>query len=86
MRDDDDGRCADKPYQTTLVLASAERGKSGVLITSDAHGRFSHDLGSGTYTIRSQSDATLPRLEPVTFEVKAGQRTKLTLQFDSGIR
>ena len=85
MRNDRD--CADKPYETTLVLASTIIGKNGgVLIRSDAQGRFSHDLGPGTYTLRAQSDNSLPRLNPVTFTVEANKRIQLLLQFDSGIR
>lgn len=83
----DTGACADKPYETTLVLASTIIGRNGgVLIRSDALGKFSHDLEPGTYTIRAQSSDMLPRLEPIAFTVEANRRTKVTLQFDSGIR
>lgn len=79
--------CADRPYRTTLVLASTVTGKNGgVLVFTDAQGRFSRDLAPGTYTLRAQSDAVMPRLAPVTFTVEADKRTRLLLQFDSGIR
>jgi len=79
--------CADKPYQTTLVLASTIIGRNGgVLIKTDAAGHYSQDLGPGTYTIRAQSNDTPPTLNPVTFEVKDNARTTLNLEFDSGIR
>lgn len=87
QQDPPDPACADKPYETTLVLASTIIGKNGgVLIKSDAQGHFSSDLGPGTYTIRAQSSAMLPRLSPITFTVEANKRTKLNVQFDSGIR
>lgn len=87
MKNPPDPACADKPYQTTLVLASTIIGKNGgILVQTDAQGHFSENLGPGTYTIRAQSDATLPRLTPVTFTVEPSKRTGLNLQFDSGIR
>ncbi len=82
-----DPACADKPYPTTLVLASTVIGKNdGVLVTTDAQGYFSQELSLGTYTIRAQSNTMLPRLSPVTFTVVEHQVTSLNLQFDSGIR
>jgi hypothetical protein len=87
QKDPPDPQCADKPYQTMLVLATTIIGKNGgVLVFSDAQGHFSRDLAPGTYTLRAQSSDPLPRLAPMTFEVKEGTRTKLTVQFDSGIR
>jgi hypothetical protein len=79
--------CADKPYETTLVLASTIIGRNGgVLIKSDAQGHFSQNLGAGTYTIRAQSSDVLPRLSPIRFMVEEGKRTKVNVPFDSGIR
>jgi hypothetical protein len=80
-------QCADKPYQTTLVLASTQIGKNGgVLIKTDAQGHFSENLGPGTYTVRAQSSDPLPRLTPKEFTIVAHQRTAVSLMFDSGIR
>lgn len=79
--------CADKPYETTLILASTITGKNGgVVIRTDVNGRYSQDLGPGTYTIRAQSSNTPPTLAPTSFEVKENSRTVLHLMFDSGIR
>lgn len=79
--------CADKPYQTTLVLASTQTGKNGgVLIKTDAQGLFSENLAPGTYSVRAQSTAVLPHLEPQVFTVVAHKRTAVKLVFDSGIR
>lgn len=87
MKDPPDPQCADKPYQTTLVLASTITGKNGgVLVKTNAQGHYSQNLGPGTYTIRAQSDSMLPRLTPVTFVVEMNKRTQVHLQFDSGIR
>ncbi len=87
QKDPPDPTCADRPYEATLVLATTIIGKNGgVLVKTDANGHFSENLEPGTYTIRAQSDAALPRLEPVTFTVEAHKRTAVHVQFDSGIR
>ncbi|MDB5265974.1 MAG: hypothetical protein JWM39_687 [Parcubacteria group bacterium] len=87
MKDPPDPACADKPYETTLVLASTIIGRNGgVLVKTDAQGYFSESISPGIYTIRAQSDAALPRLTPVTFTVEPNKQTSVHLQFDSGIR
>jgi len=87
VRFPEDPNCADKPYQTTLVIKSSVPGKGGgVLVSSDANGHFSTRLIPGTYIISSQNEAVMPRLAPVTFEVKAVKVTVLNIAFDSGIR
>ncbi|MEO6536823.1 MAG: hypothetical protein ABIT47_03955 [Candidatus Paceibacterota bacterium] len=83
----DNGACADKPYETTLAISTTQTGQiADVIVKTNAQGRFSADLQPGTYTIRAQSAAILPRLAPQQFTVVAHKRTTLTLQFDSGIR
>ncbi len=82
-----DPACADKPYPTTLILATTQIGRNGgVLVKTDNQGHFSHDLPPGTYTIKAQSDTSMPRLEPVTFTLSPHQQLSLLLTFDSGIR
>jgi len=87
VRFPDDGSCADKPYETTLVIANNLPGKGGgILVRTNVQGYFSQELAPGTYTIRAQSETIMPRLSPVTFEVTSNERVSLNLQFDSGIR
>lgn len=82
-----DPKCADKPYETTLVIASTLPGKGGgILVKTGKDGYFSQELVPGTYTIRTQQELMLPSLAPETFTVKQGQRAALNLVFDSGIR
>jgi cytoskeletal protein RodZ len=82
-----DAACADKPYATTLVIASTVVGRNGgVLVQTNAQGHFSKAVPAGTYTIRSTSSGMLPRLSPMTVEVRDGAMTKVQVQFDSGIR
>ena len=87
VRYPDDGTCANRPYQTTLIIASDLKGKGGgILVRTDKNGYFSHELMPGNYTISAQSQTSMPRLAPVTFEVKLHTRVALNLIFDSGIR
>lgn len=82
-----DPACADKAYETTLVIKGNLIGKSGgILVQSDTQGYFSQELIPGTYTISAVGDRVMPRLSPVTFEVVLHKRISLNLQFDSGIR
>ena len=87
MRIPPDPQCADKTYQTTLVIASNLPGKGGgILVHTDSQGYFSQELVPGTYTISAQANNVMPRLSPVTFVVTNHKLTSLNLQFDSGIR
>jgi len=83
-----DPACADKPFKTNLVIASTLPGRgTGILITTDANGYFSHALSPGTYTISAPGGETsLPRLTPIKFTVTLHNVVSLNLQFDSGIR
>ncbi len=81
-----DGKCDDKPYEATLVFKNMLTGLDDAIAKTDAAGHLSLALKPGTYTLRAQSTAILPRLSPVTFSVGTTSRTALTLNFDSGIR
>jgi hypothetical protein len=81
-----DPSCDPKPYPTTLILSSTQKGKNGgVLLKTDAQGHFSTNLAPGVYTIKAQSE-TLPRLDTITFTLAPHQHLSLLLSFDSGIR
>jgi hypothetical protein len=82
-----DDTCADKPYQTALVIVGGAHGStSKITVHTDAKGYFSQELAPGTYTISSQTGVVMPRLAPVTFVVTTHKLVSLNLQFDSGIR
>jgi hypothetical protein len=82
----DTGACADKPYQTNLVISSPTGKGSPIVVTTDATGHFSQALTPGSYVISAVSGKMLPRLNPVPFTVSTGTRASLNLLFDSGIR
>lgn len=82
-----DPACADKPYPTTLVIASTIMGRQGgILVKTDDKGYFSLAMAPGTYTLRAQSTANIPSLAQMTFTVVAGKLTSVNPVFDSGIR
>lgn len=80
-----DPGCAPKPYATTLRVTTPA-GKAVAVIDVGADGAFSRQLAPGDYVIGPAGTATLPRLAPQPFTVKAGVMTALDLVFDSGIR
>lgn len=88
VRYPDDGSCADKPYQTTLVISNpySSDSNSGISVSTDEDGYFSQELAPGMYIIRAQSETAMRHFNPFTFEVKLHQRVSLTLKVDSGIR
>jgi hypothetical protein len=80
-----DPKCADRPYQASLKLlnpAGTEVGR----FTTDKDGAFRVGLEPGRYTIEAVRTGVLPSFAPQTVDVTAGNYTKLTLLFDSGIR
>jgi hypothetical protein len=86
MMNPPDPQCADKPYETTLVISSTQSGKSSLVVKTDATGHYKALLAPGTYIVSAQSGATLPRLQPINFLVRNGMMTELNFSFDSGIR
>ncbi len=83
-----DGQCADKPLAATIVVKSAATGLPVTQFTSAADGTFRVPLYPGTYELdpQSVSPSGLPRGEPQTVAVVAGQFTDVTIHYDTGIR
>lgn len=84
-RNPPDPKCAPKPYATTLRITTSA-GKAVAVVDVAADGTFTQRLAPGDYVIGPAGTATLPRLAPQPFAVKAGAMTTLDLVFDSGIR
>lgn len=80
-----DPNCAPKAYKTVITIRDA---KGGVVAQSptDANGAFEFSLPAGTYTVIPKSGEILPRCESEEAVVKAGGRTTLDIDCDSGIR
>lgn len=82
-----DEPCPDTPYQTELVVTSADGMREIKRFSSDANGEFEVNLAVGTYAIRSPNSGGLPYCstnEP--FTVTAGTMTEVTVFCDTGIR
>jgi hypothetical protein len=79
--------CPDTPFQTDLVLTSADNSRVITQITSDANGEFEVNLPTGTYGIRSPNQGGLPFCS--TNEVIVVQdeaMTEVAVFCDTGIR
>lgn len=86
MRVPPDPQCADKPYQTALVVATSDRSTVVKEFSSDASGNFRVTIPPGEYNIKSAANG-LPRCaNNATIKVTAGQFTNATVSCDTGIR
>ncbi len=86
-RDPPDPECADKPYQTQLVVTSADGSKIIKESGSDASGKFYIELPPGEYALRSAAAGNiLPYCQSPTFTIHANGSTEVTVSCDTGIR
>ena len=76
---------SNQPYQATLTVNSL----SGVQIMqfqTDAQGHFSVPLVPGEYILHPESPNGIPFAGDQSFVVETGRYTRLTVNYDSGIR
>lgn len=80
--------CADRPYQTSLVAASAVNPQLAVPFESGADGKFSVTLAPGDYMITSANTAGLFShcSSQGVITVLKNKYTDITLNCDTGIR
>jgi hypothetical protein len=83
-----DPRCADKPFQTTLVVTTPDGSKIITKFSSDAEGKFRVKIPPGDYIIRPAPGAPmLPRCgNSGTITVKSDTFTTANISCDTGIR
>ncbi len=81
-----DPNCADKPYQATINVKSADGTKQISSFTSGTDGKFSADLSPGTYLLAPASTNKYPRGVEQAVTVQSNKYTQITITFDSGIR
>jgi hypothetical protein len=77
--------CPDRPYQAFLTILRT----TGVKVASfqtNADGSFQFGLAPGEYILRPESPGVMPWAREQQFTVKAGEFTRLTVMYDSGIR
>ena len=82
-----DEPCPDKPYQTELVVTSADGLRTVKRFSSEASGSFVVNLPMGEYAIRSPNLGGLPSCSSEgTIIVTQDQMTEATIFCDTGIR
>ncbi len=88
MQDPPDPECNDKPYQTTLVLTSADGSRVIQQFTSKIDGTFALDVPAGNYAIRSTATAnTFPRCSSTdVIHVPVNDTVVANVSCDTGIR
>jgi hypothetical protein len=79
--------CPDQPYQAAITVKDPE-GREIVRFQTDEQGNFNVPLAPGEYILHPETpdDAPLPIAEEQRFTVLSGEYTRLTVQYDSGIR
>jgi hypothetical protein len=78
-------QCPDQPYQATLTVNSLS-GAQIMQFQTDAQGRFSVPLVPGEYILHPESPNGIPFAGDQSFVVETGRYTRLTVNYDSGIR
>jgi len=87
MQNPPDPQCADKPYQTAIVVFRANDAAHVVATSqSDASGIFTVSLPPGDYVVAAQGGATLPRCSQTPATVGANGYTQIAVSCDTGIR
>jgi hypothetical protein len=88
MKNPPDPQCADKPFETSLVVTTADGVKILKTFSTAKNGAFSVALPAGEYAVRSASSAPLyPRCASSdTIVVKSGAYTSINISCDTGIR
>jgi hypothetical protein len=76
------------PYKTTLLILTANGEREIKRLETDADGRFRLALAPGEYLVRALSGQGKmgPRAGDQEVSVRAGQFTKIQINFDSGLR
>ena len=81
-----DPACADKPYQATIVVKTADGSKEVARFTSKADGTFKQALQPGTYLLDPVSSNNYPYSSQQTVTVSANKYTQVTISYDTGVR
>lgn len=77
--------CPDQPFQAHLIVLDVQ-GQPALRFQTAADGRFAVSLAAGTYTLRPEPPDGLARAPEQVVTVTAGQTTRVTVTYDSGLR
>ena len=88
MHNPPDPKCADKPYQTNLLVTTINGTRIIKEFSSDENGRFSVELIPGKYVLQNKHSASmLPRCTSNGIQkVAPNEFTNVTISCDTGIR
>jgi hypothetical protein len=81
-----DPNCADKPYQATVIVKTADGQKEITHFTSQTDGSFKQALKPGTYLLEPVNTQVYPRGLQQTVTVNANTYSQITITYDTGIR
>lgn len=81
-----DPACADKAYEATVIVKSADGQKEVTRFTSSASGSFKVDLPPGNYLLVPVSPNVYPRAGSQPVSVSKNLYTHIDISYDSGIR
>jgi len=77
--------CPDQPYQAELSVLRSN-GSQVLRFRTDEKGSFRVPLAPGDYVLRPESSNMIPFAAEQDFTVLPGQFTRITINYDSGIR
>ena len=77
--------CPDQPYQATITVNNSD-GRMVAQVQTNVMGYFKIPLEPGEYILHPESPNVMPYAGDQNFVVAADKFTKLTVQYDSGIR
>ncbi|MFH0890579.1 MAG: hypothetical protein V1856_00925 [Candidatus Liptonbacteria bacterium] len=86
MRDPPDPGCADKPYETTILVYRFGAGSVIATVKSGTNGEFEVSLPPGKYTLAASGGAVLPRCSSVDAVVGQTGYVTANISCDTGIR
>jgi hypothetical protein len=81
-----DPNCRDKPYRATMKIVRARGGALVKKFSSQADGHFTVHVDAGRYVIEKTGRAVLPSLRPIAVTVTHHRFTRVSVQYDSGLR
>jgi hypothetical protein len=83
----DGGGCPDRPYRATVTVLD-QRGQAVARVETDPAGQFRVPLAPGAYVVQPEAPGTTayPVAKEQAVTVVAGQFTRVTIRYDTGLR
>ncbi len=81
-----DPQCAPRPYVTDVHAVRLSNGEIVASTKTTSEGVFVLDLPAGTYSIRAEDSGMFPRCGEATVTISSGERKRVDISCDTGIR